>query len=1061
MVVPEHPDDRPSTGAPPQSPLVIRLFGELSLHHSGERAARLESARARSLLAYLLLHRDGPQSRQRMAFLLWPDSSEGQARTNLRHLLHTLRRAAPDLHRHLGVTAQTVWWRPEIPCWIDVFAFEDSLSLADAPGTSAEHSLLALREAIDSYTGDLLEGCYDEWALEERGRFRERYLSVLHRVAETVANRGEHDEANRVGRELLRCDPLREDTYRFLMRVSNAAGDRAGAVRMFHECVSVLESELGVGPSPETRETFAEIMRAESSDAPEPPTVRISDGALVGRDAEFELLLDCWRDAERGRSRMVLITGEPGVGKTRLVEELAAWCGRRGALVAEARSYPTEGELGYGAAISWLRVGIGAAQIRRGMPSDTAVLGRLLPELAHASSDPRLFAAVNESDQRRQVFDVIARTLDAQQLPTLLIADDAQWCDEQSLQLLHYLLRLDQRSPLLVVATARREDLDESHPLGVLISGLQIIDRITEIALGRLTRAATGQLVGDLAERNRDSAGSDRTVIDPTSIDDLFSETEGNPLFIVETMRAGWIGAHRDGAQLPPKLHAVINVRLRRLSEPARELLALAAAVGREFSTAVLAGASALDETSLVRSLDELWRRGIIREHGTDAYDFAHGQIRVVAYDALSPATRRRNHRLIAETLRELHARDLDTISGEVARHYDLAAQLDQTVAWYLRAALQAQRLHANVEAIRLLDRARDLAAELTETDTRMARELEILSALSTPLAVVEGFASIRLVQTQRKAIELSGVLGRESEPSLLRSLAMTNLCRNDFAGATAVAGQLEQSARRVGDDVLLVESEYLLGIGAFWAGAMESARSHFQRVVDTFEPARRADHLLRFGQDPRIVCLSRLANALWFLGFSERARLTRDEAVAMAAEVGHPFSRAVTLVFAALLSVDLDETDRFREYVAALTGGEQGQSVAVATEVFLGYVEVLDGRTRQGLARIRSAIDTNAADHAPGQNAAHTHLLVAAYDVAGDPSGGLVAADDALGMGGTRIWEAENRRLRAVFLAALGAPPAEVEAELNRARDAARLQGAVAFQPRVERSRSDLLKGR
>ncbi|MEP7202815.1 MAG: AAA family ATPase [Ilumatobacteraceae bacterium] len=1030
-----------------EMPLTVRLFGEFSVHVGAERAPWVESARGRSLLAHVMLH-PGPQSRERLAFLLWPDSSEPQARTNLRHLVHTLRRSAAVVGRHLDVTPQTLWWRPTAACWIDVVAFDDALTRANSAGTAAGDVLRLRREAIEIYTGQLLDGSYDEWVLEERARLSERYVSALEDVAVALAAIGDHAEANRVGRELLRCEPLREDAYRLLMRVSAAAGDRAGAVRVFHECVSVLQRELRLDPSPETNETIAAIMSAEQAEPEERETARVAGSALVGRDAEFAHLVDCWRGAGDGRSRLVLITGEPGIGKTRLVEEFAAWCTQLGALVSQARSYATEGELGYGAAISWLRTAGVSAQLRHGSRSDVAVLSRLLPELAEgpvvaASSD-----ASTDAEQRQRIFDSIARVLTAEGRPILLISDDAQWCDEQSSQLLHYLLRQDRGSPLLVVATARREDLGETHSLRGLINGLQAIDRIDEITIDRLTRGATEQLVEELAGYRVDAA----------AIDDLYANTEGNPLFIVETVRAGWASADSDRPQLTPKLHAVISLRLGQLSEPARELVALAATVGREASAAVLAGASSLDETSLVRSLDELWRRGILREQGIDAYDFTHGKIRDVAYESLSTATRRRNHRLIAEALREIHGHDLDAVSGELARHYELAVEPTHAVTWYRRAALQAQRMYANVDAIRLLDRAHDLLVLVADATARHQRELEILSTLSTPLAVVEGFASPRLAETQRRAVELAGMLGLETEASLLRSTAMTNLCRNDFTGAVAVAGRLADSARDAGDDVLTVESQYLLGIGAFWGGAMDQARTHFEHVASTFDAARRAEHLMRFGQDPSVVCMSRLANAQFFLGMLEQSRTTREQALERAAEVGDPFSLSVTLVFSALLAVDLDEADRCRQYVAAMNVDEHQQAFVAAREVFLGYVDVLDGRSGPGIDRIRRAIDAQQVDHAPGQRATHARLLVAAHHIADDPVGGIVAADAALAGAGTRIWEPEHRRLRAGFLASTGASPAEIEAELDRARDCAQQHGSLGLLKRIERSRSELL---
>ena len=167
----------------------IRLFGELDISVEGERLPALESGRARSLLAYLVLHDGAPQARQRLAFLLWPDSAEGQARTNLRHLLHTLRGAAPALAPFLDVTPQTLSWHAQGGCWTDVAAFDAALARATAAEPAGDEELAALQEAVELYGGELLDGCYDEWLLEERDRFRDRYLWAVRRVVGLLARR--------------------------------------------------------------------------------------------------------------------------------------------------------------------------------------------------------------------------------------------------------------------------------------------------------------------------------------------------------------------------------------------------------------------------------------------------------------------------------------------------------------------------------------------------------------------------------------------------------------------------------------------------------------------------------------------------------------------------------------------------------------------------------------------------------------------------------------------------------------------------------------------------------
>ncbi|HEX5166279.1 MAG TPA: BTAD domain-containing putative transcriptional regulator, partial [Thermomicrobiales bacterium] len=186
--------------------LQIRLFGGVDLRDDGEPIPSPESARASMLLAHLLLHRDTPQSRERLAFLLWPDSTESQARTNLRHVLHNLRRALPDPDRFLTVTPQTLQWQPEAGYWLDVAAFETLAAQAEAEPEAQQ--LAALREAVALYTGDLLDGWYDEWVLDERERFSRQYLQLLERLIDRLEAHGELAEAIQHGEQLLRQDQL-------------------------------------------------------------------------------------------------------------------------------------------------------------------------------------------------------------------------------------------------------------------------------------------------------------------------------------------------------------------------------------------------------------------------------------------------------------------------------------------------------------------------------------------------------------------------------------------------------------------------------------------------------------------------------------------------------------------------------------------------------------------------------------------------------------------------------------------------------------------------------------
>jgi len=945
--------------------LRIRVLGELDLRLGDAPVPPLESARAESLLAYLLVHRGTRVPRRQLAFLLWPDSSERQARTNLRHVLHTLRRGLPAAAGFLEVTARTLEWRADAPVWLDLAAFEAALDRGDD------------EQAVALYGGDLLAGCYDEWLLPERERLRDRHADALERLCARREAEGEHAEAIRLAERLRRHDPLREETYRRLMRLHDARADRARALRVYHQCAAVLERELGVAPSASTRAAYEALLpgTGEEADAQRP--------VLVGRAAERARLAARWRAAERGRAQLVLVTGEPGVGKTRLVEELRSWCAQRGAATAEARSYAAEGALAYGPVAAWLR---SEALVARRVRLDRGRLGELARVLPEISGLPPP-APLPEAEQRQRLFDALADALATATGPLLLVADDLHWADRETLQLLQYVLRTRPEAPLLVAATARTEDM---AALRELVTELAALDRVEHIELERLSREETAVLAGRLAGGALSGPAAER----------LFAETEGNPLFVLEALRAGW-----PSGSLTPRVQAVIEARLARLSPPARALASIAATVGREFTSDVLARAGETAEAALVPGLDELWRRRIVRERGPDGYDFTHDKIREVAYAALEPARRRRTHLLVARALEELHADE----PGRVALHYDRAGAARQAVAWYERAADAAQRMHAQDKAARLLARALELAR-----DPR--RELAIVTALTPLVANAEGFGSAQVAELQRRALELGRAAGVDPAPPLLRSLALVALSNSDFDGARRYGELLRVRGERDGDDVLLVESDYVLGIAAFWRGELRAARHHFEAAVAGYRVEHRTVHLFSYGFDPQVVCLSRLANTLAFLGDAEAARRTRDAALAVAAEVGHAPSTETALVFAALLALDLGDTDDVRRYAAALRSATV-KAATVIGEALGGYVQVLDGDRGAGLARARRALE-DPGRHAPGHHACIARVVLAAGVAARDPRAGLEAAERLLAAGaGSALWAQEARVRRAELL--------------------------------------------
>ncbi len=431
---------------------------------------------------------------------------------------------------------------------------------------------------------------------------------------------------------------------------------------------------------------------------------------LVGRQLEWLRLQAVWQSASTGRPHLLVLSGEAGIGKTRLAEELFGWVTQQDLSAARAACYAVEGELAYAPVGFWLR-----AEAIRSCWSSLPMLwltevARVVPQILveHPGLPPP--SPLTESWQRQQLFEALARAILAARQPLLLLLDDLQWCDQETLAWLHYLLRFDPTARLLIVGTLRAEELTDEHPLQSWLAALRREGQLTQLALEGLSPAETATLASQFA-------GHD---LDPDAATRLYQETEGNALFVVETMRMvheqdeareGQAQTEPGGLQagrVLPAIQAVITARFAKLSPEARELVTLAAVIGRAFSFELLAQASKREEDKLLEELDELWQRRILHEVQGERYDFSHAKIREVAYAELRPPRRRLLHRRIAETLERLSASSLDAFLGDLAYHFFEAGAWEKAVTYGQRAGEQAQAMYAQHAAIEHFTRALD-----------------------------------------------------------------------------------------------------------------------------------------------------------------------------------------------------------------------------------------------------------------------------------------------------------------------------------------------------------------
>ncbi len=682
--------------------LRIQLLGDFTLTFEGVAVAAVNLARLQSLLVYLVLHRNAPQPRRQLAFLLWPDSSEAHALANLRKAVYRLRRALPDADIFLLADARTVQWKPDAPFTDDVTEFLAAIA-ADR-----------LQEAVARYGGDLLPGCYDDWVVSERERLRQTLIGALEKLVLRFEAARNYSDAIGYAQRLLQNDSLREESYRHLMRLHAANDDRAAAMHVYHACVTTLRRELSVEPNPLTCEMYQRLLHLDARPRP-PVQLQASVSPLVGRDHEWSLLQQAWRGAS-SRPRLVLITGETGIGKTRLAEELIEWAIRQGYPALTAHCYSAEGQLAHAPIAEWLR-----AHPLHGLDDMWLTeVARLLPEiLIERPTLPRP-GPLTEDWQRLQLFKALAHALLQGHSSLLLFIEDLQWCDRDTLDWLRYILQTPLARPVqwVIVGTVRTEETAQPQALKSLRETLARTGQLTLIELGPLTESATLALANHVAGRALDAE------LGPL----LFQGTEGHPLFVVEMVRAGLPDSEASVAThararipstrtLPLKVRQVIQARLAQLSAPARELVGLAAVVGRAFTFDVLKHASGTDEETLVRALDELWQRRIVREQGEAAYDFSHDKIREVAYADQSSARRRWQHRQVAEALTTLYADQLDAVAEQIAGHYERAGLLEQAAQWYRQAAQTAQDLYANQDALERYERAIQLTTQLPRTE--------------------------------------------------------------------------------------------------------------------------------------------------------------------------------------------------------------------------------------------------------------------------------------------------------------------------------------------------------
>jgi DNA-binding SARP family transcriptional activator len=732
----------------------IQLFGGFDLSYGGTSLTGAISERLQSLLAYLLLHRDASQSRQHLAFLFWPDSPDSQARTNLRRVIHELRQVFPTVEQFIAIDPKTLQWRSDAPFTLDVMEFEQASAAGDR---------MSLQRAADLYRGKLLPNCYDEWIEPEQERLQQACIGVYGKLMQVLLAQQDYSAAIHYGQQLLRIDPLNEAGYADLMRAYALSGDRANALQVYHRCMRQLREELGVDPSPITRKLYEKLLLEDKSqdELPAPhlepqSSVHLPEKLLpsrsllpmVGRQTEWQWM-QTWFSTDPKQvgsyttPQVLLLTGEPGIGKTRLLEELQtavplAQPPPRG-IMLWGRGFAAEMVRPYGIWIDALR----SVELPKNIPS---ALGLLLPEMEQP---------IQALPDRSHLFDAVVQLLSewATQAPLLILLDDIQWIDEASSALLHYASRLLSQFPVKFACTARSGELSVNTAISQVLQALRREQRLKTIELAPFDR-------GDISELMQTVNRSHAFDLSVELVDQVFTDSGGNPLFVLEIARALSQNLLQSPTHPMANLAELIGDRLQQLDDATRDLLPWAAALGRSFRPMVVAQVADCPLTQLLTAIAQLEQHSIIRPSRTVGnemgYDFVHDIVRQVVYQQISEPRRHLVHLQIAHKLQQIPTSD-NTLAGDIAHHAALGGDHALAAKNALQGAHRCLKLFAYAEASVLAERGVQ-SCQFLDQRSRIHFQLALLQVWA--LSGVTGDRAIQMQAEVRQLMAVANQLG-------------------------------------------------------------------------------------------------------------------------------------------------------------------------------------------------------------------------------------------------------------------------------------------------------------
>lgn len=822
---------------------------------------------------------------------------------------------------------------------------------------------------------------------------------------------------------------------------------------------------------------------AGGSPSPTRPGPR-TPALVVGRDRELRELRACLARAVDGDRQIVFVTGEPGIGKTTAVEAFLAEAASGGRLrVAQGRCIETHGAgeayLPLLEAMTRLCREPGgqpiARLLRRHAPTWLAQMPSVL-----GTSELRTLQRQTSGVTRERMLRELAEAVEvmAEDVPLVLWLEDLHWADPSTVDWLAYVAKRPGPARLLVLGSYRLgEALTRGHPLEAAKDELKVHGYCREVALARLDETAVGEYLA-----GRFPAAGALTELAAM----IHRRTEGNPLFVVSVAddlerravlieRAGHRevagGPHGVPIVIPEDVRRMIGHELDRVPRHQRRILEAASAAGVEFSAAAIAAAEQLGLDDVEHCCAELARHAsFLTSHGSDTwsdgtvagrYGFRHALHQEVVYERISTGRRVELHRRIGERLEAGLGERATEVATELAMHFERGRDVSRAIR-YLRLAGQiATQRSATREAVGHLTKALDLLQAEPDTRQRAEQEVALQIALGGPLMAMKGRGAPEVEQVYSRAQELCQQIGESPRLfPVLWGLFLFRRSRGEVDVAHGFGQRLLALAQRTDDPGLLIEAHHALWATLFARGELVAARDHAARAVSLYDPDRHASLAAVYGNhDPAVCALGHGAWALELSGEPEQASRQSEDAVALARTLGHPFSEAHALLYAARLHQFRGDwrTTRDRAEAAAVLARERGfvqlQAWAAMTG---GWALAEAGETEEGLATMRDGLGAIRALGSEDFKTYFLGLLAETLTNAGQPGAALDVVGEALATverSGERFYAAELHRLRGELLLATGHDHGQVAECFETALQIARHQRALALERRALRS--------